>query len=189
VSTDRWRDWSIILKMDAPLGGRERVTGEQREIESDVLGRLDDVGDALRGQPRADLPPFLIEQNTGPLVMPAASRHAFRASTGHAIEPRTMAIVAPPLKVINIAQTAPINARSLPVIGNARHGTSHTGEVKCQTLMSSGGMPRKRCFRLANPKPTTIDRRNSTLRTHGRKRLRSEETKATTYCPPSGRAL
>ena len=63
MSTERWRDWSIILKIDrAALGGRcqearpQRVAGEQRGIEADVLGmRLDDIGDRLRGQPRADL--------------------------------------------------------------------------------------------------------------------------------------
>ena len=64
---------------------------------------------------------------------------------------------------------------------NARHGASHTGEVKCQTLVSSGGMPRRRCFRLAIPKPTTRDRHNSILRTHGRKRRCGARAKG----PPS----
>jgi hypothetical protein len=34
----------------------QTVSGEQRGIKADVLGvRLDDIGDRLRGQPRADL--------------------------------------------------------------------------------------------------------------------------------------
>jgi hypothetical protein len=78
----------------AALGGRreearaERVASEQCGIEADILGITLKISATDCADSRSPiLPPFRIERNTGPVVMPAASCHAFSASTGHAIEP------------------------------------------------------------------------------------------------------
>src|SRR5215469_16693655 len=45
------------------------------------------------------LPPLRIERNSGPVGISPASSYTCQASTGHAIKPRTIAIVAPVLAV------------------------------------------------------------------------------------------
>src|SRR4029077_9710026 len=68
-------------------------------------------------------------------------------------------------KVSYFAQTRAIDRRSLSANGKMSDKRRlKLGEVKCQTLVSSGCMRKRRCFRPANAKPTMRKRCNSILR-------------------------
>ena len=98
---------SIILKIEAPCSvadvKKPAVISGQRTMPGSRSTRSacdSTMPTTLWSLSRSSsLPPLRIERKSGPVGISPASSYTCKASTGHAIKPRTIAIVAPVLAV------------------------------------------------------------------------------------------
>src|ERR1700681_98891 len=104
MSTDLWRETSIILKIDAPLPAAEVRKPDRSEWPENVLASKPAraayaftklATDRQVSREARTVPALSIGRKIAPALISAASSDSRSALTGQAMSPRAMAIVSP----------------------------------------------------------------------------------------------